>query len=169
MTISLLSSSHSSTSANMKRREKSLSLICSQSTRQVHCLTNQTSTNMKRREKSLSLICLQPTKISPIVLQIKPAHDSAKTDIEKQKLLRLVSTELSRKQLEELYDWKVGVIAWRSSQKQPQTPKNPPNCKPLKQHFRGSINFTQTTQIPQATQQDMTKGLRCMFQHVHAH
>ena len=90
--------------------------------------------------KELVTHLLATNKISPIVLQIKQAHDSAKTDIEKQKLLRLVSTELSRKQLEELYDWKVGVTAWRSSQKQPQTPKKPPNCKPLKQTTLQRVN-----------------------------
>ena len=51
-----------------------------------------------------------------------------------------MSTELSRKQLEELHDWKVGVTAWRSSLKQPQTRKKPANCKPLKQTTLQQVN-----------------------------
>ena len=90
--------------------------------------------------KELVTNLLATNKISPIVLQIKQAHDPAKTDIEKQKLLRLVSTKLSCKKLEELHNWKVGVTAWRSSRKQPQTPKKPSNWKPLKQTTLQRVN-----------------------------
>jgi hypothetical protein len=84
-----------------------------------------TSKSTKQQPKQLTSDSFQL-----LINNIKKMHEKEKNECQKQKLLGLVSSLITRPKLAKM-GWEVGKTAWTSSRKRATKSKPPPNCKPL--------------------------------------